>query len=151
MLRQISVSAPSKVILHGEHAVVYGRSAIAASLDLRTRMYLTPIAKENDILQVDFPDVSVTKCWSGKTISEEILNYKPDSSSDIDIDFLAKIQVFVAANIDGNHDDHQDASDSNQSNDIKDLQIASLTCFFYLYAVICDKFISMKIKVRGGN
>ena len=95
MLRQISVSAPSKVILHGEHAVVYGRSAIAASLDLRTRMYLTPIAKENDILQVDFPDVSVTKCWSGKTISEEILNYKPDSSSDIDTDFLAKIQVFV--------------------------------------------------------
>ena len=149
MLRQISVSAPSKVILHGEHAVVYGRSAIAASLDLRTRMYLTPIAKENDILQVDFPDVSVTKCWSGKTISEEILNYKPDSSSDIDIDFLAKIQVFVAANIDSGNDD-QDACDTNQNN-AKDLQIASLTCFFYLYAVICDKFIPMKIKVRGGN
>ena len=150
MLRQISVSAPSKVILHGEHAVVYGRSAIAASLDLRTRMYLTPIDKENDILQVDFPDVSVTKCWSGKTISEEILNYRPDSSSDIDVDFLAKIQVFVAANIDSDNDG-QDASDTNQNNDIKDLQIASLTCFFYLYAVICDKFIPMKIKVRGGN
>ena len=150
MLRQISVSAPSKVILHGEHAVVYGRSAIAASLDLRTRMYLTPIAKENDILQVDFPDVSVTKCWSGKTISEEILNYKPDSSSDIDTDFLAKIQVFVAATIDSDNDG-QDASDTNQNNDIKDLQIASLTCFFYLYAVICDKFIPMKIKVRWGN
>ena len=149
MLRQISVSAPSKVILHGEHAVVYGRSAIAASLDLRTRMYLTPIAKENDILEVDFPDVSVTKCWSGKTISEEILNYKPDSSSDIDTDFLAKIQVFVAANIDSGNDD-QDACDTNQNN-AKDLQIASLTCFFYLYAVICDKFIPMKIKVRGGN
>jgi mevalonate kinase len=148
MLRQISVSAPSKVILHGEHAVVYGRSAIAASLDLRTRMYLTPIAKENDILQVDFPDVSVTKCWSGKTISEEILNYKPDSSSDIDTDFLAKIQVFVAATIDSDSD--QEASDTNQNN-AKDLQIASLTCFFYLYAVICDKFIPMKIKVRGGN
>ena len=150
MLRQISVSAPSKVILHGEHAVVYGRSAIAASLDLRTRMYLTPIDKENDILQVDFPDVSVTKCWSGKTISEEILNYKPDSSSDIDTDFLAKIQVFVAATIDSDNDG-QDASDTNQNNDIKDLQIASLTCFFYLYAVICDKFIPMKIKVRRGN
>ena len=116
MLRQISVSAPSKVILHGEHAVVYGRSAIAASLDLRTRMYLTPIAKENDILQVDFPDVSVTKCWSSKTISEEILNYKPDSSSDIDVDFLAKIQVFVAATIDSDNDG-QDASDTNQNND----------------------------------
>ena len=85
MLRQISVSAPSKVILHGEHAVVYGRSAVAASLDLRTRMYLTPIVKEN-VLQVDFPDVGVKQSWSGETIREEILKHKPERTSDIDLD-----------------------------------------------------------------
>lgn len=138
MLRQISVSAPSKVILHGEHAVVYGRSAVAASLDLRTRMYLTPIVKEN-VLQVDFPDVGVKQSWSGETIREEILKHKPERTSDIDLDFLAKIQTFVDVNV----------SNGEESTNLEELQKASLTCFFYLYALICDKFTSMSIKVES--
>ena len=36
--RTITASAPAKVILHGEHSVVYGKLALAASLDLRTKV-----------------------------------------------------------------------------------------------------------------
>jgi mevalonate kinase len=33
--RAVRVSAPAKVILHGEHSVVYGKTALACSLDIR--------------------------------------------------------------------------------------------------------------------
>ena len=36
----VAVSAPSKAILHGEHAVVFGKLGLAGSLDLRTRILL---------------------------------------------------------------------------------------------------------------
>lgn len=39
MLNQIKISAPGKIILCGEHAVVYNKKALASSIDLRT--YLT--------------------------------------------------------------------------------------------------------------
>ena len=50
-----------QVILHGEHAVVYGRTAVAAALDLRTRMTLRPHA---DKVVVLFPDLGLTREWS---------------------------------------------------------------------------------------
>lgn len=39
----LAVSAPGKVILHGEHSVVFGKLAIAGSLDLRTKIKLIEV------------------------------------------------------------------------------------------------------------
>ena len=57
----VSVSAPGKVILHGEHSVVYGRRAVALSLDLRTNLTLTPGGTR---LTLDLPDVDIKEWWS---------------------------------------------------------------------------------------
>ena len=57
----VTVSAPSKVILHGEHAVVYGKTAVAAALDLRTKMTLKP---HHDLVVVKFPDLGISQSWS---------------------------------------------------------------------------------------
>ncbi|XP_068216207.1 mevalonate kinase [Palaemon carinicauda] len=55
------VSAPGKVILHGEHSVVYGKRAVALSVGLRT--YLT-ITVGGDSISLDFPLIDIKESWS---------------------------------------------------------------------------------------
>ena len=57
----LEVSAPSKLILHGEHAVVYGKTAVAAALDLRTKMTIKP---HDDKVVVMFPDLGLSRTWT---------------------------------------------------------------------------------------
>lgn len=54
----LTVSAPGKVILMGEHAVVYGRPALVAALDLRLAAHITPLPGEGPIA-VDLPLLGV--------------------------------------------------------------------------------------------
>ncbi|PIO75165.1 GHMP kinase protein [Teladorsagia circumcincta] len=55
------VSAPGKIILFGEHAVVYGRTAIAGSIDLRT--YVSLFTSADGRIYLSLPDLGVEKTW----------------------------------------------------------------------------------------
>ncbi|KAI1233065.1 hypothetical protein IHE44_0006258 [Lamprotornis superbus] len=59
--RELAVSAPGKVILHGEHAVVLGKVALAVALDLRTFLRLRPGSEGR--LSVCLPGVGVRRSW----------------------------------------------------------------------------------------
>lgn len=61
MPQRLVLSAPGKVILHGEHAVVHGKRGVAMSLDLRTTLTLT---RTNDTVTLHLPDVKIRECWS---------------------------------------------------------------------------------------
>ena len=55
------VSAPGKVILFGEHAVVHGVTAIAGSVALRCYASITP--REDAKISLNLPDLGVEHVW----------------------------------------------------------------------------------------
>ncbi|XP_035113421.1 mevalonate kinase isoform X2 [Callithrix jacchus] len=55
------VSAPGKVILHGEHAVVHGKVALAVALNLRTFLRLQPHSSGK--VDLSLPNIGIKRSW----------------------------------------------------------------------------------------
>ncbi|KAF3770904.1 putative Erg12 [Cryphonectria parasitica EP155] len=64
MMPAFMVSAPAKVILFGEHAVVHGKPAIAAALSLRSYLLVTTLSKSKRTVSLIFPDVDMSHTWN---------------------------------------------------------------------------------------
>ncbi|KAL0266683.1 UNVERIFIED_CONTAM: hypothetical protein PYX00_009162 [Menopon gallinae] len=65
---EISITAPGKIILFGEHSVVFGRKAIAAALGLQTKLHL----KGNDSgnIALRFPPLNLEETFKVANIRE---------------------------------------------------------------------------------
>ena len=62
-MHSVCVSAPGKLILHGEHSVVYGKAAIAAALNLRCHASVK-VLEEGEDVELCLPDIDVDESWS---------------------------------------------------------------------------------------
>ena len=56
-------SAPGKVIVYGEHAVVYGKAALAAAISLRSYLLVTALSKSQRTVSLRFPDIGLEHTW----------------------------------------------------------------------------------------
>ncbi|ORX34655.1 cystathionine beta-lyase [Kockovaella imperatae] len=120
----IVVSAPGKVILFGEHAVVHGVSAVATSVDLRCFGVLSPRSDSKVALEV--PDLNVEAEWDISALPWNLLPVHIDGSrrvadKELDPPLLAAIESLIT------------------SNDVANPAIGSQLAFLYLYMVISAK------------
>ncbi|KAA8649063.1 hypothetical protein EYZ11_003693 [Aspergillus tanneri] len=58
------VSAPGKVIVFGEHAVVYGKAAMAAAISLRSYFLVTTLSKSHRTITLNFRDTGLDHTWN---------------------------------------------------------------------------------------
>lgn len=64
MMPAFMVSAPGKVIVFGEHAVVHGKAAIAAAISLRSYLLVTSLSKSKRTISLRFPDINLSHTWN---------------------------------------------------------------------------------------
>ncbi|MCJ1395895.1 Mevalonate kinase [Xylographa bjoerkii] len=63
MMPAFMTSAPGKVIVFGEHAVVHGKAAMAAAISLRSYLLVTALSKSRRTITLRFPDISLDHTW----------------------------------------------------------------------------------------
>ncbi|KAK9768153.1 Mevalonate kinase [Basidiobolus ranarum] len=112
---EIVVAAPGKVILFGEHAVVYGKTAVAASVGLRC--YLVGKKTSDDTITLCLPDLNVNYEWKIHDIPTEAFELVKKQAS---IDEVLVVLEPLAT-------------------EYTSSQKTAILSFFYLYVSLVDK------------
>ncbi|KAI8643591.1 ribosomal protein S5 domain 2-type protein [Parasitella parasitica] len=117
---RILISAPGKVILFGEHSVVHQKTAVAASLGLKSYLFLEK--RKDDLIQLVLPDVNIERNWK---LSDIPLRYEyPDSDTrhpnDMPTELKARLVELAGPTT-------------------KDSQIQALMAFLYLFVIMESK------------
>ncbi|CAK1552371.1 unnamed protein product [Leptosia nina] len=98
----IKVTAPGKVILHGEHAVVFGKTAVAISLGLRASMLLKTTSEPR--ISLNFTTVGIKESIRLDLVDEELSNcrrYTEDPEGLPHEEHLIKTENFVRGSFQG--------------------------------------------------
>ncbi|KAH8664044.1 mevalonate kinase [Xylariales sp. PMI_506] len=102
MMPAFMVSAPGKVIVFGEHAVVHGKTAIAASISLRSYLLVTTLSKSKRTVSLRFPDIDLSHTWNIDELPWEIFQhpskkkYYYDLVTSLDPDLVAALEPHLA-------------------------------------------------------
>lgn len=119
-------SAPGKVIVYGEHAVVHGKAAVAAAISLRSYLLVTTLSKSQRTVSLIFPDTGLDHKWNIDDLPWAAFSHPSkkkayyDLVTTLDPDLLEAIRPFVAC------------VSPHESGELKKIHQASATAFLYL-------------------
>ncbi|ROT43718.1 mevalonate kinase [Sodiomyces alkalinus F11] len=96
------VSAPGKVIVFGEHAVVHGKAAIAAAISMRSYLHVTTLSKSRRTISLRFPDIGLEHTWNIDDLPWELFHspakkkYYYSLVTGLDDELVAALQPYLA-------------------------------------------------------
>ncbi|KAG8455716.1 hypothetical protein GDO86_001779 [Hymenochirus boettgeri] len=119
--KELFVSAPGKVILHGEHAVVHGKMALAVGLNLRT--FLRVKTRKDGKISINLPNIGTKQCWEVSQLHSLLPAFQDDLKqarpSSKHLETLRNFVEFPKEN--------------------KETESLALLAFLYLYVSICGR------------
>ncbi|CAD5209226.1 unnamed protein product [Bursaphelenchus okinawaensis] len=155
-------TAPAKTILFGEHAVVYGRLAVAGAIDLRTKVelkYRQPAATNgiDDQIEITLPDLNFTRSFPRRKFleaAEKLAQQCAEENEPEDLPPSPELAVPLAQQLCGPIVNDQ----STGKHSTHPAQIAILTFLYLALGVAAKKrdfpvfkiVVSSKVPVRVG-
>ncbi|XP_052024169.1 mevalonate kinase [Apodemus sylvaticus] len=115
------LSAPGKVILHGEHAVVHGKVALAVALNLRTFLLLR--RPSNGKVSLNLPNIGAKQVWDVATL--QLLDASFLEQGDVPAPTLEQLEKLKKM--------------AGLPRDCAGNEGVALLAFLYLYLGICRK------------
>ena len=121
------VSAPGKVIVFGEHAVVHGKAAMAAAVSLRSYLLVTSLSKSQRTITLAFPDVDLDHSWDIDDLPWDAFSKgvkKPkyyDLVTSLDEEIMKALQPFI------------DEVSPGQPTEKRKVHQSAATAFLYLF------------------
>jgi len=133
MMPPFMVSAPGKVIVYGEHAVVHGKAAIAAAIALRSYLHVSFLSKSNRTVQLRFPDIKMEHTWNIDELPWDAFTqpgkkkYYYDQVTALDPDLMTAIRPFI------------DQVSPTAAASIRKIHHASACSFLYLFLSLASR------------
>ncbi|RAO67000.1 uncharacterized protein BHQ10_003012 [Talaromyces amestolkiae] len=121
------VSAPGKVIVFGEHAVVHGKAALAAAISLRSYLLVTTLSKSHRTVTLNFRDIGLDHTWDIDSLPWNVFKHPSkkkmyyDLVTELDPDLVAAVQPHAAA------------VSADKPDDVRKIHQNSAAQFLYLF------------------
>lgn len=126
-------SAPGKVIVYGEHAVVHGKAAMVVAISLRSYLLVTTLSKSQRTISLKFPDIGLDYTWNIDDLPWSTFSHPSkkknyyDLVTALDPDLLKAIQPHLAP------------VSSTASSEQKKIHQAAASVFLYLFLSLASQ------------